>query len=209
MQIPIFSIDISMNVQMYPDIYVNKIMIEAVQMLSTANRLLTGTPKKCYIQDKKGNIPRKIREIHLLEGEELKIGIFKTIEYYKFPYLPYNFRKAYLETHINHPWNIWARESKLNYYYLLDLVVELNAEWQYRFDKSVAHASYIVACNLPYIPVGKFKTISRTPFPICVPDKYILHPEDIEYAYQQYFIHEKQHIARWTKRSVPNWFYYI
>ena len=109
---------------------------------------------------------------------------------------------GYKQTHINHPCNIWARQSLSNWIYLRDLTVAIHEEWQCRYPKSsrINHKAYDVMLSLP---MPKIRDIGLTPFAQAMPKEY-QHSDPI-IAYRQYYIGEKNHIASWTNRSKPDW----
>lgn len=104
-------------------------------------------------------------------------------------------------SHPHHPIAKWVQTSHSNFMWAL--------EWGYfaileglehrQIIKTAHHTTFFdwVLTNLPHLP-----QIERTDFvkpkayadlPVCV-------------AYQTYFVAEKQHLAKWTNRPVPNWY---
>jgi hypothetical protein len=108
---------------------------------------------------------------------------------------------GYKLTHKNHPCSLWVRESLSNWRWLKSLAHELNEEFKYRFNHINNHKSYDVISSLPE-PVIEDKGL--TPFVQCLPDTY--KSEDTVEAYRSYYIFEKYELAKWTGRSVPDWF---
>ena len=107
---------------------------------------------------------------------------------------------GYKLTHINHPCSVWVRESLDNWQWLKVLAKHLNSEFRYRFNHADNHKSYDVIAGLPepaLTPLG------LTQFAQAMPDE--CRQEDPVTAYRLYYIQHKNHIAKWTKRSVPNW----
>ena len=108
----------------------------------------------------------------------------------------------YKLTHQNHPCAIWARSSSSNYKWLYDLFYELCEEYTYRYNK--VHLCFkkfrdilvFVPNNIPEGPL--------TSFALAMPDECKL--EDPVESYRNYYITHKQHLSKWTKRSVPEWF---
>lgn len=117
--------------------------------------------------------------------------------------------KLYKTTHKNHPVSIWVRTSLENYMWTLDLIDAMHTEWKYRYDHPAdkEHKSYIVAKYLrKYAPkAGEFPCTGLTPFAQAMPDEYKC--EDAVEAYRRYYQSpEKQKIACWKKRGVPEWY---
>jgi len=123
-------------------------------------------------------------------------------------------RTTYKSTHKNHPCVKWANESYANFYYLYELIDNLNIEYKHRFNKIIDHKSFTMLNTFfegivenPYILwkfINSFPTQGQTPFVQCMPDQYKC--DDPVQAYRNYYIGEKQHIAKWTKRNIPEWF---
>ena len=109
--------------------------------------------------------------------------------------------EGYKATHINHPCNVWCRSSLSNWLWLRDLVIALNEEYRYRYEKNINHKSYDAAMNLP---LPKIKDHGLTSFAQAMPDRY-KHVNSIK-AYRNYYINEKSNMAFWKKRNVPYWF---
>lgn len=114
----------------------------------------------------------------------------------------------YRPTHKNHPCVKWAGNSFGNFWYLTRLLNFLNDEYNYRYNK--IHKSFIVINeffqnkNIYATATNLFLYENITPFVQCMPDKYKC--DDTVQAYRNYYIGEKQHIAKWTKRPVPEWY---
>ena len=47
------------------------------------------------------------------------------------------------------------------------------------------------------------RNLGLTPFAQAMPD--YCKSEDIVQAYRKYYIMEKQHLAKWSKREIPEW----
>ena len=109
---------------------------------------------------------------------------------------------GYKATHKNHPCNIWVRESLSNWNWLYNLTQELHKEWQYRFDHDHNHKSWDVVQSLPY---PNIPDIGLTDFAQAMPDDY--KSVNAQIAYRRYYKNDKQHLAVWTGRPVPKWYY--
>ena len=110
--------------------------------------------------------------------------------------------EGYKETHVNHPCNIWLRESLANWHWLRDLTYELHKEWKYRYNhpESKTHKSFEVVSKLshPNLP-----DIEMTPFKLCMPDEF--KTDDVVNSYRTYYMIDKNHLASWKKRGQPEW----
>jgi hypothetical protein len=106
---------------------------------------------------------------------------------------------GYKATHINHPCNKWVRASLSNWFWLRDLVINLNAEWRRRFNHQENHKSFEVAMILPY---PKIKDIGLTKFALAMPEEYKC--DDVVQSYRKYYIGEKRQIAKWSS-NIPWW----
>jgi hypothetical protein len=107
----------------------------------------------------------------------------------------------YKKTHVNHPCTIWANESVDNWLWLKCFALALNEEYKYRYDKVVDHKSAIVIKNLP---TPNLPSKGMTEFAKAMPDNIKIISDPVE-AYRQYYMQEKRHIAKWTKREKPSW----
>ena len=101
----------------------------------------------------------------------------------------------YKTTHKNHPSNIWARETRANYIWLLEHFEALCSEYTKRYGK--VHKSYDYIMDFEYgiqhIPQGNL-----TEMPKCMPDEF--KTDDVYESYQLYLINKWQN----DKRS-PTW----
>jgi len=107
---------------------------------------------------------------------------------------------CYLPTHINHPCNIWVRESNSNFLWLKNLAIYLNEEKKYRFE-SGNHKSIYVVLSLPVL--NNIKTKFTKPA-LAITNK-SLHCDDPVLSYRNYYMTDKRHMAKWTNREIPHW----
>lgn len=108
----------------------------------------------------------------------------------------------YRKTHVNHPSTIWARQSKANFKYLLNLGLEICKEYTFRYEK--IHKSQSV---LEWIQNNIPEELPDTPFTEptpAMPDKYIINNDSVS-SYRNYYINEKKHLFNWKKRAMPKW----
>lgn len=107
-------------------------------------------------------------------------------------------------THINHPCNVWTRESTANYEWHSQLGLALCDEYTRRYGKVHKSTSvhYWLANNAPLLPSGK-----RTEHPQCVPDDCKAGSSDPVSAYRSYYNRYKNKLAVWEPLArTPNWY---
>jgi len=110
----------------------------------------------------------------------------------------------YKSTHFNHPCTRWARESKHNFLWLMELFNELHEEWQYRFGHSTNHLSYQKLQEVEWDKVlDSLPNIGLTPFAQAMPEQYSC--DDAVVAYRDYYKHDKAHILKYTNTKEPQW----
>jgi hypothetical protein len=107
----------------------------------------------------------------------------------------------YKLTHKNHPCAIWVRESKANFEWLLSHLEGLLAEYTLRYNKihKTQKVIELLSKNLPSLP-----SYNITCFAQAMPEQY-RNENDPVTAYRNYYINEKKHFAKYTKRGVPTW----
>jgi hypothetical protein len=162
--------------QEHLDKHAVKMILEYCQLLSTAHRVLDGT------HDYEISKGRRIQRWRHPRAENL----------------------LYKATHINHPSAIWARASDSNYIWLSTLLIELCAEYTYRYGKvHKCQSDGLVdwlAGNLPRnIPSHEF----TQPTP-AMPDQYKVAGDSIQ-SYRNYYIYDKIRMAAWKHRNPPDW----
>ena len=172
--------------QMHLDKHVVKMIIEYAQLMSTAHRVLDGEE----YTDLTAN-GRRIKRWRLNDEREGQL------------------MKA---SHINHPSGIWCRENMSNYQWLFEMWTHLLDEYTYRYGKKHACGRLI---GVLAIPPYKISTASKffapTPaMPVEVKIE-LVNPiagrkYDVLKSYHNYYILNKAHFAKWTKREVPTWF---
>jgi len=160
--------------EMHLDKHSSKMMVEYAQLMSTAHRVLDG---KEVIRLNKAN---------------------RTMKTYDHPRRDHYLYKS---CHVNHPSNIWLRQSKENYEWLYDMWCCLHKEFQIRYGKD--HMSFVklkgilreVPENIPNVPF----TQPLQAMPDDVKNK------DSITAYRDYYIKYKKSFATW-KTTTPIWF---
>jgi hypothetical protein len=108
----------------------------------------------------------------------------------------------YKQTHTNHPSAVWARQSKVNYLWLYDLLDELCDEYSYRYGKihkvelsGLLHALSDAPINIPVCP---FTEPTQA-----MPDEFKISGDSIQ-SYKNYYNGAKRNLFSWKNRAVPN-----
>jgi hypothetical protein len=153
-----------------------KMIVEYAQLLSTAHRVLDGIP----YMDKTAN-NRNIKRFKLDEPRESNL---------------------YKASHINHPSNIWVRQSRNHYKWLFELYQQCCYQYTDRYKKF--HASEYLVGYLTQAPFNIQDNKWSDP-PPAMPDKYKV-PDAIQ-SYRNYYIGDKAAFATWKSPSTPPlWF---
>jgi hypothetical protein len=109
---------------------------------------------------------------------------------------------VYKQTHKNHPASLWASGSLQNFEWLNDLALALCVEYTYRYGKRHKCESIIHDLKLSSSRI-KIPSKGLTPFAKCMPDHFKV--DDAVESYRNYYRGDKAYIAKWTKRSQPDW----
>lgn len=107
----------------------------------------------------------------------------------------------YKATHENHPCVLWAYESLDNWLWLQKLIIELDKEFKFRFNHTKSHRSCIIAKNLS---LPAIKSLGITERPQTMKDEYKVKGNPVT-AYRKFYVNEKSHILKYTKRDKPSW----
>lgn len=123
----------------------------------------------------------------------------------------YGSTAPYRSTHINHPANIWTRQTRQNWLWLWNHAYELCDRYQAAYNK--VHKCRDILINLvddrleQVLPEGEL-----TPFINCTTNKEkgisFKHIEDTVIAYRHYLIarwNTDTLTPKWTKRTLPAW----
>lgn len=157
---------------MHNDKHCVKMVVEYAQLLSTAHRVLDGTPTVVNTGKK-----RVVRW-------QLPDSRNETV---------------YQAAHVKHPSAIWTRQSTSNYLWLYELFKSLLSEYTYRYGKQHKTSALVEPLSIcpTNIPCGYF----TEPTP-AMPDQYKAKGSSIV-SYRNYYKYGKEHLAKWSKRSVP------
>jgi hypothetical protein len=161
--------------EMHHDKHVVKMILETAQLLCTAHRVIDG---QHYIDQSSG---RKIQRWKM-NTPAMEDSLYKA-------------------THVNHPSNVWARQSRDNYVWLYDLFICLCKEYTHRYGKT--HATYTkLAASLKHVPKC-IDDVGLTKMPQAMPDEYKV--DDSVQAYRNYYAGAKKNQSKYTKRKIPHW----
>ena len=113
----------------------------------------------------------------------------------------HGFEVPYHPTHLQHPCVLWLDESYDNFLWLKELATELNAEYRFRYQRKVDHASMRV---IHQIESYRYKRCGLTEFAQVMPDEYRYRNNPVR-AYRAFYNGEKLRFATWKKREPPVW----
>ena len=109
----------------------------------------------------------------------------------------------YKKTHVNHPCAVWIRQSDKNYKFTYFLFKHLCKEYTFRYGK--VHLTEKKLLNkLSRLPKNIPVTDKITKPALAMPDEF--KSKCAVKSYRDYYIGDKQKIAKWTKRETPSWF---
>lgn len=167
--------------QMQCDKHVPKMIVESAQMLSTAHRMLDGTPTRR--PSKSGKTMQQYYEF----ADKAKDDLF------------------YKAVHKYHPCTTWTLASKDNYIWHYEHFIALGNEFEYRFEKPHASITKLGAAlakipkNIPDIGLTPF-ALAMSAYPEC-----IVEGNAVE-SYRNFYHADKLRFAKWDrKRPAPNW----
>jgi len=168
--------------EMHVDKHCVKMILEYAQLLSTAHRVLDGTQSVCL--SKTGR--KQVR--YVLSDKRDNI--------------------LYSATHINHPSAIWVRQSRDNYAWLYELLINLCKEYTYRYGKTHKVEASGLLNELRSVPAGISEHPKFTEPTPAMPDECKVSGNSIE-SYRKYYIMNKQHLWSWkgkiNSRENPKW----
>lgn len=107
-------------------------------------------------------------------------------------------------THVNHPTAIWVRESSDNYQLCRDIFYALSFEYKHRYGKE--HGAFTrLQRAIHYIPENIDYDKGLTQIPLAMPDDCKI--GDVVESYREYYRKYKNHIAVWSRRPIPHWYF--
>lgn len=171
--------------QYHCDKHVCKMIIEAAQMLSTTHRMLDG--------------------FQATEARTLKSGKVKVHKTWKHFDASLD-SSLYQATHVNHPSNVWTRQTRANYKWHYELFLALCDEYTHRYGK--VHATDIKLRSLLGQFPAKLQDGPLTTFPLAMKSNPECMDVNDPIASYRKFYHTKQARFKmvWSKREVPFWF---
>lgn len=110
----------------------------------------------------------------------------------------------YRRTHLNHPCNLWLRESLENYEWLLIHGLALCDEYRFRFEKDHASEQIILWCwaNMELL---SFDRVLKTDHPVTMDQDY--KRSGVVESYRNFYLMNKSRFARWSRnRTAPKWY---
>jgi len=161
------------------DKHSSKMCVEYAQMLSTAHRVLDG---EMWIGQNR--VGRSLKRWFLEDGV-MNHSLYKA-------------------SHINHPSNVWVRQSDSNYEYLYKLWKALCKEYSHRYNR--IHLSWEKLHSALIIPPEKIKSGEFTePPPAMKAYPHCIIKGDSITSYQHFYWEDKREFAKWTNRNKPTW----
>ena len=124
--------------------------------------------------------------------------------------------QPYKGSHLNHPLVNWILDSGYNPMTVLSYIGYLNSEYKYRFYKEKDHAC--ITSLLEWVGNYNFTMLSDSIddtepatelYPGCPPwnghAAADVTDEQIIEGYRQYYMTEKKHLCKYTRRQMPEW----
>jgi hypothetical protein len=174
--------DLDKCAEYHVDKHVNKMQLEAAQILCT----------NVIIDHLLGYVPRNLtKEENAVLSEYRKENKELPMEERFVPYLP---------CHQNHPSTVWCRTSLENFYWTHCYANALGSESHYRY--GTTHKSLTVINNLP--EPQHMKDIGFTTFGLAMPDQLKDYDDPIG-SYRKFYMMDKATFASWKHRDKPYW----
>jgi len=193
-----------------------KMVLEHAQLLSTAHRVLDGTPVVLPYKEPVFSLVNgeyklighksKVKKTRELPGERAFIEEKLTwsddgVPTYK-AYVDFENRKCYNLSHQNHPCAIWCRATTANYDWLYEHFRATSEEFTYRYGKE--HKTWLDNRDFLKMHPKNLKVGEQTPFAQAMAEEF--KARDPIIAYQNYYVGAKASFASWTRRSAPTFF---
>lgn len=179
------------------DKHVVKMILEGAQLLSTAHRILDGV--------------ETVKQVTTSTYSSIDNKTITKVRNKKVWTLPdHRDDILYQATHRNHPCAVWARESRDNYQWLVELTWALCDEYYHRYGRyrtpkkrhKVEESGLLD--QLRWGPTSIDRSKGLTPFPQCMPDQYKVANDPVQ-AYRNYYLGEKRNFLVYTHREEPDW----
>lgn len=168
--------------QLQCNAHVNKMIVESAQMLSTAHRMLDGTPIKG--PSKSG----KRTSTHYIHPD---------------PKLDHILYKA---VHYHHPCTVWTMTSTGNYDWHYKHFIALSEEFQFRYGNE--HKSYRILKDILNNHPKNLPEGPQTDWPLAMgSNPECMFEGDAVRSYRAFYQTKQERFKMvWSKRSVPGWF---
>ena len=113
---------------------------------------------------------------------------------------------AYKQTHKKHPSVLWTVSNKKHYDWLCCLALELNREYEFRYEPKRPHACHKHLLWLQENPPHAILDLTWTDPPPAMPDQYKVPGNSIE-SYRNFYRIDKSKkgIIAYTSRKLPPW----
>ena len=164
------------------DKHVVKMIVESAQMLSTAHRMIDGTPYT----------------------GKTKTG--RNIKRWRHPNSNMD-NVLYKACHTGHPSTLWVMENAYNYHWLYKHMIALNDQFKLRYGHVKDHSTITLLKEILMYPP---KNISLNKLPTdptpAMPDDCKI-PGDVVGSYRKYYIEHKRSFASWkSPGKMPTWY---
>lgn len=169
------------------DKHIVKMPTESAQMLSTAHRVLDGTPGIFTAPN------GKKKKALLLHGEQ--------VEFTPDSKLVIQNAKCYKATHANHPANVWTRSNRANYNWHVLLLKTMLTEYEARYKRQGAVRKILDFLSTAPKNIGDGEWSEP---PITMPDKF--KTDSVIESYREFYRGDKRRFAKWKNGNVPFWF---
>jgi len=163
--------------QYHLDKHVVKMPTEYLQMLSTAHRVMDGQE----YTDLSKNGRRIKRWRHFSDRME---------------------ENLYKASHVNHPSNVWLRQSTLHYVWFYQLFLETAKDYEKRYGRRHKTLDVAELAGVSTPPQNMYNNGWVDP-PLAMPDVYKV--GDAVESYKNYYRGDKASFATW-KNKIPDWF---
>ncbi len=180
------------------DKHIVKMPLESAQMLSTAHRLIDGTPTEVVWQSE-GKV--KTKKLHLLDGESFEVTLVESAKGGSKLRPVYINPRCYSVAHAKHPSTVWTMSSSANYKWHVSLFEAMLNEYTARYGKKHKSSGLLdfFKRTPKNIKAGEFS--QPTP---AMPDRY--KTMDSIVSYRRYYAGDKWKFSKWKHGELPSWF---
>jgi hypothetical protein len=160
------------------DKHISKMVVESAQMLSTAHRMLDGSPIK---------IPGKRGSYYLHPDSILEAILYKAV-------------------HMHHPCTKWTMVSNNNYTWHYSYFIAMCNEYTFRYGR--VHKTHALLGDVLRTPPRNIEIGPKTQFVLAMnSNPECMFPNDPVKSYRMFYQTKQDRFKMvWTKRDVPEWF---